>query len=177
MYLFVRNALGPVAVLLAATLASGCVHKQTAKRTGLDEMVSADSQKGIEDKLPVCGVRVHFDYDSTLIPDTDRPGLVASAKCMSDDRELKVRVEGNADERGTEEYNLALGEERAHSVEKYLKSLGAEENQLKTVSYGEENPVCGAHDEGCWSKNRRAAVRPMTDRVAGRPMAASKEDN
>ena len=169
---FVTRRMAPLVVV--AALGSGCAHKQTAKRTGLDEM--ADGQKNTEDGLPVCGVRVHFDYDSVLIPDTDRPGLVASAKCMNEDRDLKVRVEGNADERGTEEYNLALGEERAHNVEKYLKSLGAEEHQVKTVSYGEENPICAAHDEGCWSKNRRAAVRPLTDRVSGKPMAASKED-
>ena len=173
---FVTRRLAPLVVVIAATLASGCAHKQTAKRTGLDEMAGLDGQKNIEDTLPVCGVRVHFDYDSVLIPDTDRAGLAASAKCMNEDRDLKVRVEGNADERGTEEYNLALGEERAHNVEKYLKSLGAEEHQLKTVSYGEENPVCAAHDEGCWSKNRRTAVRPLTDRVGGKPMAASKED-
>jgi len=139
---------------------TGCAHKPVAKNGGIG-LASAQSEDGDGlDQLPVCGVRVHFDYDSTDIPEKDRPALASSARCFKDDRALKATIEGNADERGTEEYNLALGDKRAATVAKYLKALGAEDTQLKTVSFGEENPVCNEHKENCWSQNRRAAVRP-----------------
>jgi len=160
-----RTALGPIFLGLSlATLAlSGCAHKQLAKKSGADSLASLDGHE--DDALPPCGVRVHFDYDSTIIPEHDRPGLSSSAACMKEDRTLNVRIEGNADERGTEEYNLALGDKRATTVSKYLQSLGAYESQLKTVSFGEENPICEDHQETCWSKNRRAAVRPRAGSV------------
>jgi peptidoglycan-associated lipoprotein len=155
-----RHALGPIflGLSLATLMLSGCAHKQK-KRGGEDELASYGRGDG-DEKLPPCAVRVHFDYDSTVIPERDRPALTSSAGCMMEDRTLSVMVEGNADERGTEEYNLALGDRRANTVAKYLQSLGAYESQLRTVSYGEENPVCGDHQEDCWQKNRRAAVRP-----------------
>jgi peptidoglycan-associated lipoprotein len=70
-----------------------------------------------------------------------------------------VTIQGNADERGTEEYNMALGDRRATTVAHYLESLGASAAQLKTVSYGKENPLCTEHDEECWAKNRRAELK------------------
>jgi peptidoglycan-associated lipoprotein len=145
------------AALLGLAL-TGCAHKPQAK-SGIG-LASAESDDAFNDELGACGVRVHFDYDSTEIPEKDRPGLASSAHCLKRDRAMKARIEGNADERGTEEYNLALGDRRATTVAKYLQALGAEDDQLKTVSYGEENPVCKEHKEDCWSKNRRAAVRP-----------------
>jgi peptidoglycan-associated lipoprotein len=74
---------------------------------------------------------------------------------------LHVLIEGNADERGTEEWNIALGDKRATAVAEYLQRLGVSQPQLKTVSYGKERPLCEEHNEECWSKNRRAAVRPQ----------------
>lgn len=139
--------------------ASGCAHKQHSKLSG---DLSSNDKMGGDDALAPCGVRVHFDYDSSEIPESDRPALASSAACLKEDRTLDATVEGNADERGTEEYNLALGDKRAASVAKYLSSLGAYESQLKTVSFGEENPVCQDHQESCWFKNRRAAVKPKS---------------
>lgn len=136
---------------------AGCAHKQHGKSTtDLSDGKFAD----VDDGKDPCAVRVHFDYDSSEIPESDRPALAGSARCLKEDRTLDAMVEGNADERGTEEYNLALGDKRASSVAKYLSSLGAYESQLKTISYGEENPLCQDHQEACWFKNRRAAVRP-----------------
>jgi peptidoglycan-associated lipoprotein len=135
---------------------AGCAHKQHAK-SDRDLFGEMDDGKGQKDP---CAVRVHFDYDSSEIPESDRPALAGSARCLKEDRTLDAMVEGNADERGTEEYNLALGDKRASSVAKYLSSLGAYESQLRTISYGEENPVCKDHHETCWFQNRRAAVRP-----------------
>jgi peptidoglycan-associated lipoprotein len=71
---------------------------------------------------------------------------------------LHIAISGNADERGTEEYNMALGDHRAHAVADYLRSLGASDPQLQTVSYGKERPLCGEHDEACWAQNRRAEL-------------------
>lgn len=112
-------------------------------------------------------IRVHFPFDSVDILPADRPELERSARCLRGHQHISVTIEGNADERGTEEYNLALGDRRANAVAKYLKGLGASEAQLKTVSYGKARPECTEHDEACWSKNRRAAIRP--------PAVASKE--
>jgi peptidoglycan-associated lipoprotein len=104
------------------------------------------------------GVRVHFPFNSSEMDPAELPGLQRSARCLKADRAMKVTIEGNADERGTEEYNLALGDQRAASVAKYLESLGVSDGQLKTVSYGKENPICSDHDEACWSRNRRAEL-------------------
>jgi peptidoglycan-associated lipoprotein len=69
---------------------------------------------------------------------------------------IKIQIEGHCDERGTNEYNLALGERRANSTKKYLLSLGVSENRMSTISYGEEKPMDSAHNEEAWAKNRRA---------------------
>ena len=112
-------------------------------------------------ELTECSMlRVHFALNSAEIDANDKTSLERSARCLRADHALHVTIEGNADERGTEEYNLALGDRRATAVAKWLESLGASGTQLKTVSYGKENPLCAEHDEDCWAKNRRAAVKP-----------------
>jgi peptidoglycan-associated lipoprotein len=103
-------------------------------------------------------VRVHFPLNSSDLDPADLTALQRSARCLKADSALHVTIEGNADERGTEEYNLALGDRRATAVAKYLTSLGASDAQLRTVSYGKENPLCTEHDEACWAKNRRAQL-------------------
>ncbi len=103
-------------------------------------------------------VRVHFPFNSSEMDPAELTALQRSGRCLKADAALHVSIEGNADERGTEEYNLALGDRRASSVAKYLESLGASDSQLRTVSYGKENPLCTQHDEACWAKNRRAEL-------------------
>ncbi len=105
-------------------------------------------------------LRVHFALNSSEIDSGDKSSLERSARCLRADHALHVTIEGNADERGTEEYNLALGDRRATAVAKWLESLGASASQVKTVSYGKENPLCTEHDEACWLQNRRASVKP-----------------
>src|SRR5581483_7060800 len=108
-----------------------------------------------------CGpVKIHFPFNSSEFDPGERATLERSARCLKGDRALRVTIEGNADERGTDEYNLALGDRRAQVVAQYLESLGVSGSQLKTVSFGKENPICTAHDESCWSENRRAALKP-----------------
>lgn len=104
--------------------------------------------------------RVHFDFNDANVHQDDMTTLVRMARCLKADHQLHVSIEGNADERGTDEWNIALGDQRATAVAKYLESLGASSAQLKTVSYGKERPLCDQHNEECWSKNRRAALKP-----------------
>ena len=107
--------------------------------------------------LSACtSVRVHFGFNDSDISAADRNDLDRAARCMKADQALHIAIQGNADERGTEEYNLSLGDRRAHAVAGYLRSLGASDSQLQTVSYGEERPLCSEHDEACWAQNRRA---------------------
>jgi len=99
---------------------------------------------------------VHFDYDSADIRDSDRPILSKNAEALKKYDFLKVAVEGHCDERGSVEYNLALGERRAKAAFDYLVQLGVSAERLKTVSYGKEVPLCQDANEGCWARNRRA---------------------
>ena len=102
---------------------------------------------------------VYFDFDSNVVKDEYR-GLVQShAKYMVDKRDTKIRVEGNCDERGSREYNLALGQRRAESVKKVMTVLGVQEGRIETVSFGEEKPAAAGHDEASWAKNRRGDIK------------------
>ena len=98
---------------------------------------------------------VHFPFDVDTVQAEDRATVQAHGKYLSENRDSKVRLEGNADERGSSEYNLALGQRRANNVKKLLILSGAKESQITTVSYGEEKPRATGHDEASWAQNRR----------------------
>ena len=98
---------------------------------------------------------VHFAYDSYDITSAEGNILEADANWIKSNKPGLVLIEGNCDERGTVEYNLALGERRADAAEKYLLSLGIKEARLKTISYGKSKPVDDGHTEDAWAKNRR----------------------
>ncbi|MGZ8433280.1 MAG: peptidoglycan-associated lipoprotein Pal [Candidatus Binatia bacterium] len=98
---------------------------------------------------------VYFDFDRYNLDNDDRATLRASAEWLKRNPSVQVQLEGHCDERGTGEYNLALGAKRAQAAKDYLVSLGVSENRLSTVSYGEEIPVCQDASETCWQKNRR----------------------
>lgn len=97
----------------------------------------------------------YFPFDSSDVAQKYMPILQAHAKYLINHSSAHVRLEGNTDERGTREYNLALGERRSKSIQQILVLDGAPKSQITTVSYGEENPVCTQHNKQCWSKNRR----------------------
>jgi peptidoglycan-associated lipoprotein len=99
---------------------------------------------------------VYFDYDESSLTDDTRDKLSRNADLLKSNAMFSVTIEGHADERGTNEYNLALGERRANAVRDYLTSLGVSGDRLRTISYGEERPVCTESAESCWSQNRRA---------------------
>ncbi len=111
------------------------------------------------DELNRSGVlkTVYFDFDRSDLDDGDRRILQGNADWMRANAQYGVVIEGHCDERGTIEYNLALGERRARSVRDYLTSLGISAGRMRIVSYGEERPADPGHSEAAWSKNRRAA--------------------
>jgi len=97
---------------------------------------------------------VYFDFDEYNLDNDDRATLRASADWLKKNSSVRVQIEGHCDERGTSEYNLALGAKRAQAAKDYLVSLGVAEIRLSTISYGEEIPVCRETTENCWQKNR-----------------------
>jgi len=101
---------------------------------------------------------VFFEFDESVILDADRPILEAHAQYLSQNPGAAVTLEGHTDERGTREYNLALGEQRAISVRQFMSLLGASGQQMRTVSYGEERPAALGHNEEAWAQNRRVEI-------------------
>lgn len=99
---------------------------------------------------------VYFPLDVDSVQDSDKPVVQAHGKYLGNHGDRKARVEGNADERGSSEYNLALGQRRADNVKKSLVLSGAKDAQVEATSYGEEKPKVVGHDESAWSQNRRA---------------------
>lgn len=98
---------------------------------------------------------IYFDFDKSFIKLEYRAVLQAKAEFLKDNPNIHIRIEGNCDERGTNEYNLALGERRADSAAKFLVSLGISPDRIETISYGEERPLALGHGEGAWAQNRR----------------------
>ncbi len=103
-------------------------------------------------------VDVHFDFDKFNLKNEDRAILDRDAEWLNNNKNVTITVEGHCDERGTAEYNLALGERRANAVAKYLTDLGVAPQRIKTVSYGFERPLDPGHNESAWAKNRRAHI-------------------
>jgi peptidoglycan-associated lipoprotein len=98
---------------------------------------------------------VHFAFDSNELDESSRSVLRDNGNWLKDHAVTKVEIEGHCDERGTVEYNLALGAKRASAAKDYLVALGVAGDRLTTISYGEELPLCQEHSEECWQKNRR----------------------
>ena len=144
----------------------------TAERTCASDLDCAERQLCIRSHcvditpgLPECSTaRIHFDFNQADIHPDETAKLQRMGRCLKSDHALHVTIEGNADERGTEDWNLALGDKRATAVENYLEQLGVSKAQLKTVSYGKDRPLCTQHNEECWAKNRQAALKPKGTR-------------
>jgi peptidoglycan-associated lipoprotein len=108
-----------------------------------------------EMKMPVLE-DVFFDFDKSDLRTDAQRTLEANAKQLKDASSATITIEGHCDERGTNAYNMALGERRANATRDYLKSLGVDASRIKTISYGEERPFDPGHNESAWAKNRRA---------------------
>ena len=100
---------------------------------------------------------VYFDFDSFILSPPSRETLTKNSKWLLKNGRVKIQIEGHCDERGSDEYNLALGEKRAKSAMNYLVTLGVPANQLSVISFGKEKPADPGHTEAAWAKNRRAA--------------------
>jgi peptidoglycan-associated lipoprotein len=109
-------------------------------------------------RSPLSKRSIYFDYDSYIVKDEFQALLTAHGKFLAANPKMKMLIQGNADERGSREYNLALGQKRAEAVKKALALLGAREDQLEAVSLGEEKPACSEASEDCWGKNRRGDI-------------------
>jgi len=98
---------------------------------------------------------IYFDFDKSNIREDQRARIEKNASFLKQNLAVKVRIEGNCDERGTNEYNMALGERRAINAKKYLVNLGVHGDRMHTISFGEEKPLLHGHDEYSWAQNRR----------------------
>jgi peptidoglycan-associated lipoprotein len=123
---------------------------EAAKRTG-EEQAREAAAKGAAGLQPI-----YFDFDRSVIRSDARSVMQANAEWLKANPSVKVRIEGNCDERGTIEYNQALGQRRASATKKYLADLGVNPSRIALISYGKEKPVCAESTEECWQKNRRA---------------------
>ena len=114
---------------------------------------------GFDDPNSPLSKRVfYFDYDQSDVHPDDRATLTAHAQYLASHKEVSVVLEGHTDERGSEEYNLALGERRAQAVRRFMQINGAAPDQISVVSYGEERPAAVGHDESAWKLNRRVEI-------------------
>ena len=148
------------AALSAALLLGACTHKQEAVNTAPPPPVAAPVQSGIlpgsaQDFKVNVGDTVHFALNQYNIEENDKATLSKQAAWLTRYPSVRLTVEGHADERGTREYNLALGARRANAVKEFLVAQGVAAGRLETVSYGKERPICTESNEDCWSQNRR----------------------
>lgn len=133
----------------------------------LSSGASSDSGQRLDERLRGKGEGgplqdVHFAYDSYDLSSEARDTLQSNADWLRSNAQVKVEIEGHCDERGTVEYNLALGAKRAKAVRDYIASLGIASDRLSTISYGEELPLCREQGEECWQQNRRAHFLVLT---------------
>lgn len=152
------NAAGAASVPAARPAPSG---RAQASSITPSRMPDAATRARIQDLLNRIQ-DAYFDYDKHIIRPDAQAALRTDAQTLADIirqyPDFKLTVEGHCDERGSEEYNLALGDARAKQAKEYLANLALPSDQLRVISYGKERPVCSDHDEECWQKNRRAHI-------------------
>jgi peptidoglycan-associated lipoprotein len=154
------------AVMVAEPAGSGAEAEKSGAPAEVDEgmggaesldtqIVADEAGEPLEGRSTPGLFPVYFDFDKSMIRSDQAERLEKNAAFMKGNSELRVRIEGNCDERGTNEYNMALGQRRAQRGKQYLVNLGVAEARLDTISYGEERPINFGHDELSWSQNRR----------------------
>ena len=158
----ISRLVGVLALSAAASAWMGCSSTPDEEKGATDtgsEFREAPTPEGGADQMggKLAGFQtVYFDYDRAEVREDARPALRSNADKLNAGNLGTVTVEGHCDERGSTEYNLALGERRANAVKRYLVDLGVPSNNLRTVSFGEERPAVQGHDESAWRYNRRA---------------------
>ena len=159
----VKEQAKPVVEERKPVVASPAPSQQPAVKPAVPAKVVATPIDPFSDpKNPLSKDSVYFDFDQYVIKDEFKPIVQAHAKYLSEHRTASVVIEGNCDERGSREYNLALGQRRAEAVRRATMLLGVSDRQIEAVSFGREKPVCEQHEEDCWSRNRRADLKYRT---------------
>ena len=158
------------ACVSAVLILGACTHKQEAVNTAPPPapppqtapapapVTSRILPGSAEDFRVNVGDTVHFGYNEYNVGDNDKALLGRKAQWLARYPSVRVSVEGHCDERGTREYNLALGARRANAVKEYLVSQGVSAARVETVSYGKERPICTESNEACWTQNRRGVT-------------------
>ena len=136
------NDVAPSKQAAAAPAPSQASTQQSQKASSIAELQSALN-------------KIYFDFDSADLSESARSALAKNAAVLTKESTAKIRIEGNCDERGSAEYNLALGERRAKAAQQYLSTMGVKPDRLSIVSYGKEKPAVAGSDETAWAKNRR----------------------
>lgn len=158
----------------ASTYLGACAHQQPAARPAApppavtaapaapaspapaEDQAAADRERAAKDLAALLrGAVIHFDFDAALLTPESRSRLQELADAMRARPGIGIKISGNCDDRGTEEYNLALGQKRAAVAKKYLADLGIDEGRIDAISYGEEKPVDARETEDAWAANRR----------------------
>jgi len=164
---------------MAALLAAGCASKEEKPAAAVEERTPAPVQppppapvapapeakplvsplvqvNPLKDPNNILSKRsIYFDYDSYIVKDEFKPLVTAHSKYLTDNRSARVTIQGNTDERGSSEYNLALGQRRADAVKKMMQLLGVTDSQIEAVSFGKEKPKAQGKDEAAYAENRR----------------------
>ncbi len=159
---------GILSVALAFTVS--CAHKKVKEGTGAGANGGAISQAPLNfpadgsDSGQIPGLyTIHFAFNSSAITGVNRKLLIKDSEWMKNHSQVTVQIEGHCDQRGSVEYNLALGERRAKSVRAYLVRLGVSRSHLTVISYGKEKPIDPHNNPAAWAKNRRANFVPLND--------------
>jgi peptidoglycan-associated lipoprotein len=156
-----------LAIFTGALMLAGCTHKpadsgappMATNETPPPSSSSSSIVPGSAEDLRVnVGDTVHFGYNDYNIEDSDKQTLQRQAAWLQKYPSIRVTVEGDCDERGTREYNLALGARRANAVKEFLVSVGVPAARIETISYGKEHPICTDSTEDCWAQNRRGVT-------------------
>jgi peptidoglycan-associated lipoprotein len=165
--------LATILFMVVALAAGGCAKKKKTLDESSTDVTGAGGESGLAAGSSLDRFKhglnpeeggvlkdVHFAYDSYELDGTARDVLAANAEWLKDNSRAKTEIEGHCDERGTVEYNLALGARRAKAVKDYLVTLGISGDRLSTISYGEELPLCREQNEQCYARNRRVHFVP-----------------
>ncbi|MBQ7608245.1 MAG: peptidoglycan-associated lipoprotein Pal [Desulfovibrionaceae bacterium] len=147
-----------LALICALTAGFGCAKKQQAEPAPVAYDDGIDNEKNAAVQQITDG-RVYFAFDKYSLLPEGKEVLKNKAELMKRFPSIRVRIEGNCDERGTQEYNLALGERRAHAAQEFLTTLGVNPSQMETISFGKENPAVQGSGEAVWQQNRRDDFR------------------
>ncbi|MDD4702148.1 MAG: peptidoglycan-associated lipoprotein Pal [Desulfovibrio sp.] len=144
-----------LALVMALAAGFGCAKKTTGE-PGYDDGMTPEMRAAVQQ---ITDGRVYFAFNKFNVENQYKDMLKQKSDLMKQYPTIRVRIEGNCDERGTQEYNLALGERRARAAYEYLVMMGVNPNQLEMISYGKENPAVQGNNEAAWAKNRRDDFR------------------